>query len=285
MRSFALFMGIAMSITAFPVLARILSERQLMRSRVGAMTIACAAVDDITAWCLLAFVVALVHASGLGSAVATAIWSLVYILGMLLVVRPLLIRIARVVGDRRALTQGIVAATFLLLLLSALMTEHIGIHALFGAFLLGAILPREGGLSQAIAERVEDFVVVLLLPLFFAFSGLRTQIGLLGSAEDWWICGLIVLVACVGKFGGSTLAARWTGMRWREASALGVLMNTRGLMELIVLNIGLDLGVISPTVFTMMVLMALVTTVMTSPLVAFLQRAHVTAQAAAAKAP
>jgi Kef-type K+ transport system membrane component KefB len=264
--SFVLFMGAAMSITAFPVLARILSERGLMQTRVGAVALTCAAVDDVTAWCLLAFVVSLVRASDLMDAVLTTVLALGYSGFMGVAVRPFLSRLGARVAKGRGLTQNVVAVTLLLLLASAWVTEFIGIHALFGAFLFGAIIPKEHGLAEGLAKRVEDVAVVLLLPVFFAFSGLRTQIGLLDSAGAWTTCGAIILLACVGKFGGSTVAARMTGMRWREAGAIGVLMNTRGLMELIVLNLGLDLGVISPTLFTMMVLMALVTTVITTPL-------------------
>lgn len=264
--SFVLFMGVSMSITAFPVLARILTERGLLQSRVGAIAITCAAVDDVTAWCLLAFVVSIVRASDLMQAGITTLLAMGYIAFMLLAVRPFLARLGARVASREGLTQNVVAGTLLLLLASAWATELIGIHALFGAFLFGAVIPKEGGLAEALAEKLEDVAVVLLLPVFFAFSGLRTQIGLLNTPEAWLTCGVIILLACVGKFGGSAVAARLTGMRWREAGAVGVLMNTRGLMELIVLNLGLDLGVISPTLFTMMVLMALVTTFMTTPL-------------------
>jgi len=264
--SFVLFMGVAMSITAFPVLARILTERRLMQSKVGAITITCAAVDDVTAWCLLAFVASIVRATDLADAGLTTLFALLYIGFMVFAVRPFLARLGARVASREGLTQNVMAVTLLLLLGSAWVTEFIGIHALFGAFLFGAIIPKEGGLAQALAEKLEDVAVVLLLPIFFAYSGLRTQVGLLNSAESWAICGLIIFLACAGKFGGSAVAARLTGLRWREAGAVGILMNTRGLMELIVLNIGLDLGVISPTLFTMMVVMALVTTVMTTPL-------------------
>ncbi|MBA3546320.1 MAG: cation:proton antiporter [Nannocystis sp.] len=264
--SFTLFMGAAMSITAFPVLARILTERRLLRSKVGALTITCAAVDDVTAWCILAFVVSIVRSTGVGHAIWTTVFAVVYILVMLLVVQRFLGRLAARGSDREGLTQNAVAVTFVLLFLSSWATELIGIHALFGAFLMGAIIPREGGFARALAEKIEDVVVIVLLPTFFALSGLRTQIGLLDSASDWLLCALIIVVACLGKFGGSALAARYTGLGWREASALGILMNTRGLMELIVLNIGLELGVISPKLFTMMVLMALFTTFITTPL-------------------
>lgn len=262
--SFILFLGIAMSITAFPVLARILVERRLLRSRVGAITIACAAVDDITAWCGLAFVVSVVRANNVVSAVVTTALALAYVGVMLLVVRPLLVR----VSDRTklGLSQNLVAVILVGLLASSTITEMIGIHALFGAFLFGAVIPKQGSFASALAEKLEDVVVVFLLPLFFAYSGLRTQVGLLSSAESWITCAALTALACLGKFGGGAVAARLTGIPWREASAIGVLMNTRGLMELVVLNIGLDLGVISPMLFTMMVIMALATTFMTTPL-------------------
>ncbi|WP_437552339.1 cation:proton antiporter [Sorangium sp. So ce367] len=264
--SFTLFMGVAMSITAFPVLARILTERRLLGTKVGALTITCAAVDDVTAWCILAFVVSIARATGLVGAVWTTVFAVAYIAGMLFVVRPFLARLGERGSSKEGLSQDLVAVTLLLLIVSSWMTEMIGIHPLFGAFMLGAIMPKGTGFAQSLAEKLEDFAVVFLLPLFFAYSGLRTHIGLLNSVDGWMMCGLIILVACLGKFGGSTVAARFTGQSWREASALGILMNTRGLMELIVLNLGLDLGIISPKLFTMMVLMALVTTFMTTPL-------------------
>ncbi|RKG99371.1 cation/H(+) antiporter [Corallococcus sp. CA053C] len=283
--SFVLFMGVSMSITAFPVLARILSERGLMQSKIGAIAIACAAVDDVTAWCLLAFVVSLVRASSLAQAGMTTLFAVLYIGFMLLLVRPFLARLGARVASREGLTQNVVAGTLLLLLASAWTTERIGIHALFGAFLFGAVIPKEGGLAAALIEKLEDVTVVMLLPVFFAFSGLRTQVGLLDSAQAWLTCGAIILLACLGKFGGSAVAARVTGLRWREAGAIGVLMNTRGLMELIVLNLGLDLGVISPTLFTMMVIMALVTTFITSPLLRWMYPPEEQARDQLAQAP
>ncbi len=263
---FALFLGTSMSVTAFPVLARILSERGLMQSRVGAIAIACAAVDDVTAWCLLAFVVAIARAKGMLDAAWTAGLAVAFSAFMLLLARPLLRRWGSVVAERGGLTPTRLVFVLVLLLFSAGATELIGIHALFGAFLFGAVLPKGGGLSHALAEKLESVAVVLLMPLFFAFSGLRTQIGLLTGAEQWLLTLGIIAVATFGKFGGSAVAARITGINWREASAIGVLMNTRGLMELIVLNVGMDLGVISPTMFTMLVLMALVTTFATTPI-------------------
>ena len=236
-----------MAVTAFPVLARILAERRLLRSRVGAVTIACAAAADVTAWCVLAFVVAVARASGHLDALVTTGFALGYVLFMLLVVRPLLVRLAARVNGADGLSQNLAAAVLVLALVSSGATHLMGIHALFGAFLFGAVLPRDGGFARALAEKLEDLVIIVLVPLFFAYSGLRTEIGLLDSARDWAICGLIFLVGAAGKVGGGAIAARLSGLSWRESGALGVLMNTRGLMGIIVLNIGLDLGVISPS--------------------------------------
>jgi len=268
---FALFMGVSLSVTAFPVLARILSDRGLSRSRLGTMALACAAVDDATAWCLLAFVVSIVRAEAASSFVTLGL-TVLYVIVMLTLVRSLVGRLVRRQELVGRLDRGATTVALLALLGSALVTEAIGIHALFGAFLLGAIVPHESLLARELKSRIEDVVVVLLLPVFFAFTGLRTEIGLLGSASDWWLCAVIVAVACAGKFGGTAVAARFTGLGWREASSLGVLMNTRGLMELIVLNVGLDLGVISPRLFAMLVIMAVVTTLLTSPLLHALER-------------
>ena len=264
---FSLFMGAAMSVTAFPVLARILTERNLLHTKVGALTIACAAVDDVTAWCILAGVVALVRATSVQELVFFTLGgSLLYIAGMIFVVRPVLGRLEAYHHSRGRLTQDMLAVVLVLMLASAWATEWIGIHALFGAFLFGAIMPKAAGFVRDLSGKLEDFVVVLLLPLFFAYTGLQTRVGLLDSLDLWILCGLVTLVAIVGKFGGSTIAARLTGLSWREAGALGILMNTRGLMELVILTIGLELGVISPALFAMMVLMALATTFMTTPL-------------------
>jgi Kef-type K+ transport system membrane component KefB len=264
---FALFMGAAMSVTAFPVLARILSERGLLRTRVGTVTLACAAVDDVTAWCILAVVVAIVGARGGGVPPwATIAGAAAYVALMVLVVRRALAWLERRFERDGRVTQDVLGAILLVVLASAWATEALGVHALFGAFLAGAVMPKGDAFVAALTGKLEDVTVVLLLPLFFAFTGLRTQIGLVRGAEMWGWCALVVGVAVVGKFGGSTAAARLTGMRWREAAAIGTLMNTRGLMELVILNIGLDIGVISPAVFAMMVLMALATTFMTSPL-------------------
>jgi Kef-type K+ transport system membrane component KefB len=263
---FALFLGTAMSVTAFPVLARILTERNLVGSRVGAVAVACAAVDDLTAWCLLAGVVLLVRASsGALPLWLTLTGTGVYVGLMLFGVRRALRRLETAYRARGALTQDTLGIVLLLVLASAWLTEWLGVHALFGAFLMGVTMPKEQGFVGAVREKLEGVAVVLLLPLYFAFTGLRTSVSFLSGADMWFYCGLIIAVAIAGKFGGVTFSARLTGMNWREAGAVGVLMNTRGLMELIILNVGLDIGVISPALFTMMVLMALATTFMTMP--------------------
>lgn len=268
--SFALFLGVAMSITAFPVLARILTDRKMQQTPLGIIALACAATDDVTAWCLLAFVVGVAQAKVDGALLILGMTA-GYIGFMFLIVRPVATRFLGHLDEVR-LTPGIIAVVFAALLLSALATEAIGVHALFGAFLLGAVIPHDCALAGALTHKLEDLVTVLLLPAFFAFTGMRTQIGLVVGMEEWLLCGLIILVATAGKFGGSFLAARLTGLDWRESAALGVLMNTRGLMELIALNIGLDLKVISPTLFAMMVLMALATTMATTPILQLLVR-------------
>jgi len=272
---FGLFTGLAMSITAFPVLARILTERNLLHTHVGVVAIACAAVDDVTAWCILAGVILLVRATEQVIPFwLTLFGSLAYIAIMLLGVRRLLSRLHILYHRRGGLTQDIFALVLLLALASAWITESLGIHALFGAFLMGVIMPKDNQFIHAITRKLEDVTVTLLLPLFFAFTGLRTSIGLLNGANLWLYCAVIIVVAIVGKLGGSALAARRFGMNWREAGALGVLVNTRGLIELVFLNIGLDIGVISPTFFTMMVLMALITTFMTTPLLEWIYPAR-----------
>lgn len=279
---FALFMGAAMSVTAFPVLARILTERRLLNTHVGSIAIACAAVDDVTAWCILAGVVALIRAGSTGVPLwMTVGGSAAFIVLMLGAVRPLLARLEARFHRRGGVSQDMLGVVLLVALASAWITERLGIHALFGAFLAGAVMPKRADFVHALSAKLEDVTVVLLLPLFFAFTGLRTRIGLVEGGEMWMFCALIVITAVAGKFGGSTLAGRATGMRWREAGAVGVLMNTRGLMELVMLNIGLDIGVISPALFAMMVLMALFTTFMTSPLLELIYPPRLIRQSAA----
>jgi Kef-type K+ transport system membrane component KefB len=268
---FALFAGVSVSVTAFPVLARILTDRRMQKTRTGVIALTCAAVDDVSAWCLLALVVGVAKAEA-GSALPTVVLSVGYILLMLGGIRPFVERHVRRMELRGESTQTAIAMVFVGLLLSTLATEAIGIHAIFGAFALGAILPHDSRLARELIGKLEDVVLVLFLPAFFAFTGMRTQIGLISGFENWMICGVIILIACAGKFGGSYAAARLTGLSTRDAATIGILMNTRGLMELVVLNIGLDLGVISPTLFAMMVIMALVTTVMTTPILHAIDR-------------
>jgi len=263
--SFGLFMGIAMSITAFPVLARIVQERGLHRTRIGAMVITCAAADDITAWCILSAVIAIVKAGSFVSALYIIGLSILYVFLMLYVVRPFLKRIGELYSHRENVTKPVVGIFFLTLLISAYTTEVIGIHALFGAFMAGAIMPENMRFRSIFIEKVEDVSQVMLLPLFFVFTGLKTNIGLLDNPYMWKICGLIILVAVVGKFLGSAITAKFVGQNWRDSLTIGALMNTRGLMELIVLNIGLELKVLSTEIFSMMVIMALATTFMTGP--------------------
>jgi len=292
--SFALFMGVAMSITAFPVLARILADRQMTDTELGVVALTCAAVDDVTAWCLLAFVVGVAQAALRGAALV-ALLTVAFIAIVFLLVRPVMVRLAEhdqrrnrstdpflsegpvrsATIDRQArgathtaapVNQETLVLALAGVLISALTTEVIGVHAIFGAFLFGAVIPHDSPLARALIDKLKDLVTVLLLPAFFAFAGMRTRIDLVSTASESLICGLIIVVATVGKFGGTLIAARLTGMSLRHAAGLGILMNTRGLMELIVLNIGLDFGVISPALFTMMVLMALVTTMATTPI-------------------
>jgi Kef-type K+ transport system membrane component KefB len=335
--SFALFMGVAMAITAFPVLARILTDYGMTRTKLGVVALSCAAVDDVTAWCLLAFVVGVARAQ-IGEGLLVAAGAVAVIAFMFLVARPVLAWVTRRWGEpphpntlprsggegeekpggtgisacaaqtemsvppspspqpspqrgegedrtdsphsasgRGAGGEGLepsrtlVTLLIVALLLSAIAAEAIGIHAIFGAFLLGAVIPHDSPAARALTCQLGHIVSILFLPAFFAFTGMRTRIDLLTEPSDWLICGVIILVATLGKFGGTLTAARLTGLTWRDAALLGALMNTRGLMELIVLNVGLDLHVISPTLFSMMVVMALVTTGLTSPVLRVLR--------------
>lgn len=263
--SFALFMGIAMSITAFPVLARILQEKGLTRSKLGAMALTCAAADDLTAWCILAAVIALVKSGSSFSVFFTIGLAIVYVLIMLKMVRPFLEKLSTVYDKKEKRRTPIIALFFILLIISSYVTSVIGIHALFGAFMAGVIMPSSFSFRKIIIDKIEDVSIILLLPLFFVITGLRTQIGLINEGYLWITFGWILLVAVAGKFGGSALAARMVGQSWKDSFSIGVLMNTRGLMQLIVLNIGYDLGILTPEIFAMMVLMALVTTFMTGP--------------------
>jgi Kef-type K+ transport system membrane component KefB len=266
--SFALFMGAAMAITAFPVLARILTDQQLEKTELGIVALSCAAADDVTAWCLLAFVIGMAQ-SQLTEAMYVVLGAAAYVAVMVMVVRPLVHRVlAR--WDDREFPSWLFPTLLVAIFISALVTKQIGIHTLFGGFTMGVVLSSNDRLNTMMRSKLQDLATILLLPAFFAITGLRTEISLLDSTSDWLITGLIILVATLGKFGGTLAAARLTGLGWRDASALGVLMNTRGLMELIALNIGLEIGVISPRLFAMMVIMALVTTVATAPILRWL---------------
>jgi Kef-type K+ transport system membrane component KefB len=265
--SFALFMGAAMSITAFPVLARILQERKMMHSRLGTVAIACAAVDDVTGWIILAYIVVLIRSAHSTTSIwvtlgGIIVFAVVMIYGVQRLLQGVFLKAYEKWGH---LSENRMAFMMLLVLASALCTERLGIHLLFGAFLMGAIMPKEPVFVRYVLDRFETITVTLLLPLFFAFTGLRTNIALVKGPTMWMYCGLIILVATAGKLGGSTIAARFSGMPLREAAGLGTLMNARGLMELVILDVGLDIGVISPALFSMMIVMALVTTFMTTP--------------------
>jgi Kef-type K+ transport system membrane component KefB len=263
--SFGLFLGMAMSITAFPVLARIVQERGLHKTRIGTLAITCAAADDVSAWCMLAAIIAIAKVGSFQSSLYVILLSVGYVILMFKVVRPFLKRVGDLHASRETLSKQVVAIFFLTLLISSYATEIIGIHALFGAFLAGTIMPVNTKFRNIFIQKIEDVSLVLLLPLFFVFTGLRTQIGLLNDFYLWKITGLIILVAITGKFVGSAIASKTTGQSWKDSLTIGALMNTRGLMELVVLNIGYELGILSPEVFSMMIIMALVTTFMTGP--------------------
>jgi Kef-type K+ transport system membrane component KefB len=268
--SFSLFMGIAMSITAFPVLARIVQERGIHKTKLGAIVITCAAADDITAWCLLAVVIAIVKAGNFVGSLYVISLAILYVLAMVFIVKPFLKRIGDLYGSKDSIGKPVMAIFFLCLILSSYATEVIGIHALFGAFMMGAIMPDVSKFRMIFIEKVEDVAVILLLPLFFVYTGLQTEIGLINDPYLWKVTAAIIAVAVIGKFLGSALTARFVGQNWKDSLTIGALMNTRGLMELIVLNIGLELKVLTPEVFAMMVIMALVTTFMTGPALDFI---------------
>lgn len=264
---FAAFIGTSLAVTAFPVLARILTDWGIARSPLGVMALTVAAVGDVIAWCLLAMVVGMARSDTVAG-LRTFGLTLVFAALMFRVVAP----VVRTWTARRNETHpanGVsrtdLGTVLIAVFLCATTTELIGIHGLFGAFLLGAVMPHGSPLAIDVDRRLGDVVAMLFLPVFFAFTGLRTEIGLLVGVTDWLLCAAIVLVASAGKFGGTIAGARWSGLQWRDSAALGALMNTRGLVELIVLNIGLDLGIISPRLFTMLVIMALATTLMAAP--------------------
>ncbi len=270
---FGLFMGIAMSITAFPVLVRIVQEKGLKNTPAGIIAIACAAADDITAWCILAAIIAIAKGGSLIDTALRVLLIAAYVLIMLRVVQPLLQNLYERYGDGRR-NKSITAISFLVLLISAFTTEILGIHALFGAFLAGLIMPDNLAFRKIFIGKIEDVSTILFLPLFFVLTGLRTQINLLDNFYLSGICAIVVLLAVTGKFIGSAFAARFVGQNWHDSLVIGALMNTRGLMELVVLNIGYDLGIISKELFSIMVCMALITTIMTGPVLDLINRRY-----------
>jgi len=267
---FALFIGISMSIAAFPVLARIIQERGMTKTTFGKLILTIAAIDDLTAWCILAIVIAIIQAGSYYLAGFTILFVLLYLIIMLLLVKPLMNKIASVYISKEIFNKKIIAFVFIVLFISAFFTEIIGIKALFGGFIAGVIMPSHQHFKKVMAEKIEDFSLVVLLPLFFVFTGLRTNIGLINDTSTWSICCIIILVAIVGKFGGSFIASRFSGQSWKDSFIIGTLMNTRGLMELIVLNIGYELQILSTGIFTILVIMTLFTTFMTGPVLSMI---------------
>lgn len=261
--SFSLFIGISMSITAFPVLARIVQEKGLHKTKIGALSLICAAINDITAWCLLAVIIAVVKAGSFASSIYTIVFAIAYVFLMISVVRPFLKKIVSSSKSDISLNKTLVVIVFLVLLISSFITETIGIHALFGAFMAGTIMPENIRFRKLFIEKIEDVALVLFLPIFFVISGLKTEIGLIDNSNLWELTGIIIAVAIAGKFIGSAAAAKFVGQSWKDSLTLGTLMNTRGLMEIVVLNIGYDLGVLNAEIFVMLILMALTTTFMT----------------------
>lgn len=269
---FALFIGISMSITAFPVLARIIQERNMTKTSLGTLAIASAVNDDVTAWCLLAVVIAIAKAGTFASALYAIGLTALYIIIMFMVVRPFLKKVGEVYANQEVINKTFVALILLILIISSTLTEIIGIHALFGAFMAGVVMPPSIGFRKVMMEKVEDIALVFFLPLFFAFTGLRTEIGLINSPALWGVCLLLITVAVAGKLGGCAVAARLVGESWKDSFTIGTLMNTRGLMELVALNIGYEMGVLPPSIFVILVIMALVTTFMTTPLLHLVER-------------
>lgn len=269
---FALFIGISMSITAFPVLARIIQERNMTKSPVGVLSIASAANDDVTAWCLLAIVIAVAKAGTFVSALYTVGLTLLFIGVMFGIVRPFLKKIGDAYANSEVINKSFVGFIFLILVISSIATEIIGIHALFGAFIAGVVMPVNMGFRKVMMEKVEDIALIFFLPLFFAFTGLRTEIGLINTPALWGVCGLLIFIAILGKLGGCTIAARLVGESWKDSFTIGTLMNTRGLMELVALNIGYEMGILPPQIFVILILMALSTTFMTTPLLGLVDK-------------
>ena len=269
--AFALFIGCALSVTAFPVLARLLAERGLLRTPFGALAIACAAVADITAWCLLAVVLAVVDGRLWGIHLWVSIGgAILFVAFVMTIARRAIAGVLARAKSMENLTSDTLALVVVVALGSAWVTEQLGIHALLGAFVAGLAMPKTPTFVASITGRLEELLGVVLLPLFFAVTGIRTNLGSIEGGAMWLLCAAIILVATIGKAGGTIVGARASGLAWREAASLGALMNTRGLMELVIINLGLEIGIITRPIFTMMVLMAIVTTALTAPALALL---------------
>ncbi|KAK3840260.1 MAG: Sodium/hydrogen exchanger family-domain-containing protein [Linnemannia elongata] len=271
---FLLFCGVAMAITAFPVLARILAEQKLLTTKVGFLTICAGAVGDIVAWILLALVVSIINSASKITPLYVVLLSIAWILILVFLFRPLFKYMIKKTKSEDEPSQTMMAFTMVVVLASAFVTDIIGVHAIFGSFLVGLIIPNDTSFADGVTKRIEDLVSVIFLPIYFALSGLKTQIGLLDNGRIWGLVILTTFVACFGKIVGCTGAARLQGMEWRESLAIGVLMNCKGLIELIVLNIGYDAGVINDKVFVIMVAMCLITTCMTTPAVSYIYPPH-----------
>ena len=263
---FALFVGSAMSITAFPVLARILTDKGLTQTALGSMALTCASIDDISAWCLLAIAIAVTRTDSITTAIPILFGVASYVIFMMTAGRRFAKQVLGNYVQSGSIQQGLLTFIYIAVILSAVITEWIGIDVIFGGFILGVIIPKNNNLSAELKNKTEDFVTTFLLPLFFAYSGLNTELGLLNTSFLWGVCLLVILAAVAGKFCGVYLSARFFGIASQEAKAMGWLMNTRGLTELVILNVGLKLNVISPVMFTLFVIMALATTMITSPL-------------------
>jgi len=271
---FLLFCGVAMSITAFPVLARILAEQKLLTTKVGFLTICAGAVGDIVAWILLALVVSIINSASRITPLYVVLLSIAWALVLVFIVRPVFTFMIRITKSEDEPSQTMMAFTLAMVMISGFVTDIIGVHEIFGAFLVGLIIPNDTGFADGVTKRIEDLVSVIFLPIYFALSGLKTQVGLLDNARIWGLVILTTFVACFGKIAGCSLAARVQGMEWRESFAIGVLMNCKGLIELIVLNIGYDAGVINDKVFVIMIAMCLITTCMTTPGISWIYPAH-----------
>ena len=271
---FVLFIGAAMSVTAFPVLARIVKDSGLTSQPIGVLALTCAAVDDVSAWCLLAFAISAADGT-FAAAMTTVVMTAALVGTIVLVGRPLLTSaIGSLESTGEPIGRSAVAYALGALLLLAMIAEGIGIHAVFGAFLAGLVVPHDSKLAEALKEKLEDVVMIVFLPPFFAFSGMRTDLNLVVGVEAWLWTLVIIAIASLGKIGGTVAAARYTGHSWRDSTSLGLLMNTRGAVGLVVLNIGLDLKILSPEVFAMMVLMAVTTTFATPPILKWVRHAR-----------